>query len=188
MKCPLPPYPHSLPLPNPLPLDPPPTEDKQDKEESATLLARDFALQLPEHCFLLWFAKETVTRSGNIQNVVSQLLCTCLCSMLVRRTHALFLPAYLTPVRCSLANFASPTGSPPMVLSESWACHFFSIWGLVGSCLKFVWFVPVSVPTRFFVHFESCPTEVQFTHPPPHIRDVTKQSAGNVCGERLKVS
>ncbi len=46
--------PPPLPLPNPHPQTPcpqtprtPPAEDKEDKEESATLPARDFALQLP---------------------------------------------------------------------------------------------------------------------------------------------
>ncbi len=44
MKCPLPPPPCWTPLPLP---GPPYREDKEDKEESVTLRARDFALQLP---------------------------------------------------------------------------------------------------------------------------------------------
>ncbi len=49
MKCPLPPPPFTpLPLPQPpSPLLDPPAEDKEEKEESVTLLVRDFALQLP---------------------------------------------------------------------------------------------------------------------------------------------
>lgn len=34
------------------------------------------------------------------------------------------LPAYLEPVRCPPANFASPFPTPPMILSESCTCHF----------------------------------------------------------------
>ena len=45
IECPLPPPMYPPPL-NPPPPGPP-QEDKEDKEESATLPARDFALQLP---------------------------------------------------------------------------------------------------------------------------------------------
>ncbi len=54
LKCSLGPCPLPSPTPTPNPPAPkppcpptPPMEDKEDKEESATLLARDFALQLP---------------------------------------------------------------------------------------------------------------------------------------------
>ncbi len=42
-----PPFPKPPSPPSPPPQTPPPMEDKEDKEESATSLARNFALQLP---------------------------------------------------------------------------------------------------------------------------------------------